>query len=198
MHNIVLYSPHLGRDLRPLMEAIPDLSIYEGAKTPKGEDGCLQSHHAVVSWARACELDRVFVLEDDCQFTVHFDYGKWCDDADWAAVNGYDVMVGGCVQTYDPRVVRAWNDVEHMVEVSSFHSAHCLVYFKSGYDKILKTRQPFDTSIGQDVHAKIVMTWPFVAVQTPSFSGILQKDVNYVPLYEQYEDHLGRALGLRL
>ena len=37
MLSVVLYAPHLGRDVRPLQAAIPDLSVLIGLPTPKGE-----------------------------------------------------------------------------------------------------------------------------------------------------------------
>jgi|ERR1039457_841385 hypothetical protein len=185
MYSIVLYAPHLNRDLRHLMEAVPCLSIYEGRQTPNGEDGCLHGHRAIVAWAQACELDRVFVVEDDCQFTSHFDWARWNADADWADSHGYDVMAGGCTRTYNQKLVR-----EGMIEVSAFHSAHCLVYFKSGYAKALRAIIPYDWSLGRDCGMRCVLVHPFVAVQTPGYSGIEHHDVDYVPLYEMHEAEL--------
>lgn len=191
VRSFVIHCPHLNRDVRGILNAVPNVRIWTGYPTERGEDGCLQAHQGIVALAKQHSWPRVFVMEDDCQFTKHFDYERWEEDARWSAVNGYDVLVGGCVQTYGPKIVR-----DGLVRVDKFHSAHCIVYNASGYDKILQTIQPFDTSIG-DQGAKTVMTYPFVAVQRPVYSGILKKDVNYVPLYEQYEGHLGRALGLR-
>lgn len=243
MRSFIIYCPHLNRDVRGLLNAVPFTRIWTGEKTERGEDGCLQCHQGIVRLARASGWPAVFVMEDDCAFTPHFDYAQWAADVEWAAANRYDVLVGGCVQTYDPVIVRpagiltdslqtsvekakVWlNALESsalegpylpltaeqiiqpqpdapagsggvLVHVSRFHSAHCIAYLESGYDKILRTVQPFDVSVGEQ-GARIVMTYPFVAVQRPTYSGILQQEVNYVPLYKQYEEHLGRALGLR-
>lgn len=177
------------------MDAIPNLLIYEGVQTERGEDGCLLGHLDIIKDAQDAGAKMVFVVEDDCQFTDHWRWYEWQANALWAQEQGYDVLVGGCVQTYNPRVVRTRGGT--IIEVEAFHSAHCLVYMESAYDKIIDSaRQPFDVSIGRDAHCRVVMTWPFVAVQCPSYSGILHKHVNYVPLYEQYEEHLGRQLGL--
>jgi hypothetical protein len=125
-------------------------------------------------------------MEDDCNFTHHFSWDQWCADADWAQSHGYDVMAGGCTRTYDERKVR-----DGMIEVSAFHSAHCLVYFRFGYEKALNAVQPYDWSLGRDCGMRCVLVHPFVAVQRPSFSGILQQDVDYVPLYAAHEARLG-------
>jgi GR25 family glycosyltransferase involved in LPS biosynthesis len=187
MRSVILHAPHLGRDLSALR--VPDLSVYEGLPTERGEDGCLENHKAVIHEAMARGEDRLFVLEDDCAFTQHFDYARWCADADWAQAQGYDVMAGGCTRTYDERKVR-----EGMIEVSAFHSAHCVVYFASGFEKMLQAVQPLDLSLGRDCGMRCVLTWPFVAVQRPSYSGILRQMVNYVPLYEMHETALGRMM----
>ncbi len=190
MTSAIIYCPHLNRDIRGLLNAVPMPKIWTGEQTPKGEDGCLQCHQAIVKWAKDSLLPSVFVMEDDCHFTEHFDYLRWWADATWAHEHGYDVLVGGCTRTYKERVVR-----QGLIEVSAFHSAHCIVYHASAYDRVLKTVQPFDVSVGK-VGCRVVMTWPFVAVQRPTYSGILQQDVDYVPLYQQHEQRLAQKLGL--
>lgn len=180
MRSIVLYCPHLGRDLSALCAAVPGLEILTGLPTPRGEDGCLEMHKEAVRLAGGDS--RVLVLEDDCHFTEHFDLARWEADADWAQANGYDVLAGGCTRTYNERKVR-----DGIIEVSAFHSAHCLVYFESGYEKVQKAIQPYDVSLGQDCGLRCALVVPFVAVQKPSYSGILRQNVNYVPYYTSHE-----------
>lgn len=197
MRSAIIYCPHLNRDIRGLLNHVPNPFILTGQKTERGEDGCLQCHQELVALAKRNNWPHLFVMEDDCEFTAHFNWQHWCEDAAWAEAQGYGCLVGGCVQTYDPRIVlRGGLGRSVLVEVSKFHSAHCIVYFAAGYDGALKTVQPYDTSLG-DCGVRTLMTYPFVAVQRASFSGILRSNVNYVPLYQQYEEHLGRALGLR-
>ena len=184
MRAIILHAPHLGRDISAL-QAIPNAEILLGDPTPKGEDGCLEMHKEAVRIAMADGDPQLFVMEDDCQFTRNFSYDKWISDLVWAAMHGYDIVVGGCTRTYDEKVVR-----EGMIGVSAFHSAHCIVYFDTAYEKVLKAVQPYDLSLGRDCGLKIVLVHPFVAVQKPSYSGILRQQVDYVPLYEKHEDRL--------
>ena len=194
MRSVVLFAPHLDRDLCALHEAVPQLVTFVGLPTLRGEDGCLENHKTVIREAAALGEPCVFVMEDDCAFTEHFSFDRWCADATWAQTNGYDVMAGGCTRTYRERVVR-WG-ASPMIEVSAFHSAHCVVYFASGYEKALHAVQPYDMSLGRDCGMRCVLTWPFVAVQKPSFSGILKQQVDYRLLYREHETTLGRALGL--
>ena len=191
MFSNIIYCPELGRDISALQTAVPYAHVWIAERTKNGEDGCIAAHKGIVMMAIANELQSVFVMEDDCMFTDHFNLRDWCEKAAWAREAGFDVMVGGTVQTYFPRIA-----APGMIEVAAFHSAHCVVYFASGYQKVLRAGAPFDFSIGKQ-HARCVVTYPFVAHQRPSFSGLLERDVDYVPLYVGYEEHLGRQLGLR-
>ncbi len=170
---------------------MPDAEVLIGERTPRGCDGCLDSHKRAVRLAQQKAWPCVFVMEDDCAFVPAFSLAQWEADAAWAQAHGYDVLAGGCTRTYGAKRVRSG-----LLEVSAFHSAHCLVYFASGYDKVLRAVQPFDLSLGCEtvttfattyVGCRIVLTAPFVAVQRPSFSGILQRHVNYVPDYVAHE-----------
>lgn len=191
MRSVVLTAPHLNRSLDAIRARIPDLEVYEGAYTPRGEDGCLENHKAVLRQALADDNPRLFVMEDDCEFTEHFTLERWEADAAWADAQGYDVLVGGSTRTYREHCVRAG-----LIEVSAFHSAHCLVYFRSGYGKALQAVQPYDLSLGRDCGLRCVVAHPFVAVQRPSYSGILREFVDYVPLYHHHEKQLAAYLGL--
>jgi hypothetical protein len=191
VRSVILYCPHLGRDISGLLTAVPDAEILEGVKTLSGAVGCLEMHKEAVRLAQIDNDPYLFVMEDDCRFTSRFSLPQWQSDASWAEFHQYDVMVGGSTRTYDEKLVRLG-----MIEVSAFHSAHCVIYFKSGYDKILQAVQPFDYSLGHDTKCKCVLVYPFIAVQLASFSGILQQQVDYVPLYEQHERALAQVLGL--
>ena len=137
MKNVILYCPHLNRDIRGLLNAIPCPEIWTGERTERGEDGCLRCHQAIVREAKAQHWPMTFVMEDDCAFTEHFSLEHWMQDVLWAQEHGYDVLVGGCTRTYGERVVR-----DGLIEVRAFHSAHCIAYLASSYDTILKTVQP--------------------------------------------------------
>lgn len=184
MKSIILYCPHLDRDLRPVFKQVPNTLILTGYPTPQGHDGCLEMHKQAIRIAKHHGWDRVFVMEDDCDFTPAFSWDAWQQDATRAREIGGDMLVGGCVGTYGARRL-----TDRLVAVDRFHSAHCVVYFSSGYDRALNAVQPYDISLGE-VGVRPIVTVPFVAVQKPSFSGILLQDVNYVPLYHMHEQYL--------
>ncbi len=190
MKSVIIYCPHLNRDIRGLLNAVPNPRIHTGYPTDRGEDGCLQCHHEIVHHAQMRQDRAIFVMEDDCAFTTHFDLNEWCLTAQWAESHGYDVVVGGSTRTTGERVIEPGK-----IEVATFTSAHCVIYLASGYECLLKTTQPHDVSIGLN-GARCVLLWPFVAVQRAVFSGILRQEVDYTPLYDAHEQRLGHALGL--
>ncbi len=200
MRSVILHCPHLGRDVSGILAAVPGAQIRTGLPTPRGEDGCLEMHKSVVREAQAQNLQSVWAIEDDCGFTPAFDLARWSRLADWAQAEGFDLLVGGCTRTYKARPVR-----EDLLEVDAFHSAHCVVYFQSSYEKVIQAVQPYDLSLGKPVESnyqttycgcRVALAWPFVAVQRPSVSGILGKPVNYLPAYERHEQELGRMFDL--
>lgn len=166
-----------------------DPHILTGNPTPRGCDGCLESHQAIVRKAKESGWPAVWVLEDDCQFTEAFSLDKWFDAIIWAQTHGFGCVTGGVVGTYGAKLVHRQDAGFSLISVTAFHSAHCIAYLASAYDAVLETEQPFDVSLGQK-GARPLVTWPFAAVQRPAFSGILQADVNYLHLYAQHERYL--------
>jgi hypothetical protein len=184
VHSAILYCPHLDRDIRGILAHVPDPMILTGYPTKHGCDGCLDMHQRAVYLAMKNGWPSIFVMEDDCEFTPHFSMAQWEADGEWARRNGYGVITGGSVNTWNPKKVR-----EGLIEVDTFCSAHCVLYLESGYAAAMQATQPYDMTLG-----RALLTYPFVAVQKPSFSGILQQSVNYVPDYERHEMALARVV----
>lgn len=181
---VIAYCPALGRDIAGLQAAVPGARVYSSGRVPRGEDGCLAAHQAVVRMAAKAGWPAVFLMEDDCSFTPHFSLARWEADAAWAAAQGYDVLTGGCISARRPRLVRAG-----LFAVDWFKSAHCVVYREPAYPVVLRAGQPLDLSLGR-LGARCLMTYPFVAVQAPGFSGIRNRDVDYRAKYARYEHEL--------
>ena len=192
MRSVVLFCPWLGRDISGLLAAVPGALVHEGVRSAPGVDGCIESHHQIVQEAADAGASRVFVMEDDCAFTPAFSLDRWTADADWAEAHGYGAMTGACVLTWEPRMVRAG-----LVEVRQFCSAHCIVYFASAYEAVLRTISPHDKSLA-DVGVRSLVTVPFVAVQRPGYSGLLGKAVDYTDMYHRHERWLGNFAGRSL
>ncbi len=202
MRSAIIRCLELGRDISALQVAVPGSMVYESPRVLGRQEAWEASkvaHQTIVACAKQVGAPCVWVMEDDCQFTEYFSPNTWITNAMWAESNGYDVLIGGSTRTYDEKLVWKTSTLltVGMIEVSAFHSSHCVVYFASGYEKVLRAGAPIDITLGQDEKARCVLTWPFVAVQRPSFSGCEGVFVDYVPLYAQHEMNLGARFGMR-
>lgn len=86
MRSVVIHDSAADRDLRPLLERVPDLGIFESDDTP------LQS---VIAWAQVCDLARVFVLWDSCKLSDDFDIVDLNIEADLAQEGNCDALILG-------------------------------------------------------------------------------------------------------
>lgn len=172
MNAVLLYCPHLGRNIAPIRAAVPDLQVLEGQPVTPGEAGCLQMHQDAVRLAQAQGWSAVTVIEDDCQFTPAFNWSTWQEACRWAEAQGYGAVVGGTVKAIAPRVARramfGW--ALDLITVDACCSAHFVTHFARGYRAVLDAAQPFDLSFS--AATPTLVAHPFVAVQAPGRSGI--------------------------
>ncbi len=189
--SVIAHCPELGRDLSAMRAAVPDAIVYRAALfPPHSHDGCIAAHQAIVRMAQAARWPAVFVMEDDCAFTDHFSLTQWAADIAWAQAHDYTVLTGGCISARKPRLVR-----RGLFAVERFKSVHCVVYTEAAYDIVLRLTHPMDPQLGR-LGARCLMAYPFVAVQAAGYSGIQDRVVDYVPLYQRYEATLeGLACG---
>jgi hypothetical protein len=162
----VLYCPHLKRDIRQLLDALPSALILTGLPTVPGEAGCLQMHQLAVSTALEQGATSILVVEDDCLLTDSFSWDRVIDAVVFAEANGYGCIQGGSVLATDPRQV-----APGLLAVGRACSAHFMVYLQSGYEAVLAAEQPFDLSIA-DKGIRPLLMLPFVAIQKRGLSGI--------------------------
>jgi len=181
---VIAHCPELGRDLSQLLRAVPHAIVYRAPRTDNGHDGCIAAHRGIVQMARDRGWSSVFVMEDDCSFTEAFDLKRWERDIRWAGKRGYDVLAGGCVSTRNPTLVR-----DGLFAVERFKSTHCVAYHSGAFDIVDRVVPPIDLQLGT-LGAKCVVTFPYVAVQGPSVSGILNRPVDYRPMYARHEAQL--------
>lgn len=188
MNAVILHCPPLGRDIGPLLAAVPDATVLTGGIEPSG---CLKGHQAAVRMAADRGWSSVWVIEDDCRFLPAFSRARWEADAAWAWAHGYGVLTGGCVATVRPRPVR-----DGLVAVDRFHSAHCIAYHASAYEIAARMEDPLDVQLG-DLGARPVVTVPFMATQLPGYSGNEHRQVDYRAMFDRHEAYLRRVLRTR-
>lgn len=183
--SFILHCPSLGRDLAPILARVPDAQIAQGPRLDDGYAGCTAGHQAIVRQALSAGWPAVSVFEDDCAFTAAFDLTQWRRDASWAAVHGFDAVIGGSVSAKRPQAVR-----EGLVAVARFKSTHCITYLRSAYQTVLRVGAgPIDKQLST-LGLKAVLTVPFVAVQRAAFSGALGRWMDYGPEYARHAEAL--------
>lgn len=165
MRAVVLYCPHLGRDIAPILERVPGAIVLCGEPVVPGEAGCLDMHKAAVQMAIDGGWPAVTVIEDDCQLTDLFAWWFWCELAARAEALGAGALVGGSVKVFGARRAEPG-----LVRVDKCCSAHFVTHFERGYQAVLDAVQPFDLSFSEKTPTMVA--WPFMAVQAPGRSGI--------------------------
>lgn len=184
---VIIACPELGRDLRPILAAVPDAVVYRAARKPERHEGLRLALQGAARLARANKWPAVFIIEDDCAFTEHFDRARWEADGAWAFKHGYTLLNGGCFSAARPRRVR-----DGLVAVDRFKSSHCILVHHSAYDVLERLVYPVDVSMGK-LGARPVVTVPFVAVQAPVISGHLDRFEDNLHMYARCESLLRAA-----
>lgn len=161
------------------MWSLPKAYVFPGIRKDDGAEGCLASHKAIVKMAMQKAWSSVWIIEDDCEFTDNFNYKEWCYIADQMG-SQVGVLVGGVTRVWGQNKVR-----KDLVLVEKYCSSHCVLYHSSSYDRVLNAIAPVDQGVGP---ALVVL--PFVAIQSPSYSAIEKRYVDYGPLYKKCEDEL--------
>lgn len=180
----VIQCPELGRDLSALRAAVPDARVWRAAHRPQAHEGLRGAYREIAQHARAERWPAIFLMEEDCAFTSHFARETWEREAEWAAQHGYNLVVGGCISAARPRQVR-----DGLFAVDRFKSSHCLLVLASAYPVFERLEYPADVSMGR-LGARSVVTYPFVAVQAPGFSGHLQRHTDNLWRYARFEQQL--------
>lgn len=184
---VILTCPELGRDLSPILAAVPDAITFRSARLPERQEGVRLAYQGVARMARANGWPAVFLMEDDCAFTTHFDRARWEADGAWAFSHGYTLLNGGCFSAARPRHARSG-----LVAVHHFKSSHCIMVSAAAYGVLEQLVYPVDVSMGK-LGARSVVTVPFVAVQAPVVSGHLDRFQDNSAFYAKCETSLKAA-----
>ncbi|HEX7770335.1 MAG TPA: hypothetical protein VF422_09960 [Dokdonella sp.] len=181
---VIMTCPALNRDVAPILAKVPDAIIWNTEHLPEQHEGLRRGLARVAEMARRLGWPAAWILEDDCQFTEHFDRARFESDAAWAFLHGYTLLNGGVFSAANPRPVR-----EGLVAVDRFKSSHCIVVHHSAYDVLERLGYPADVTMGT-LGAKSVVTVPFVAVQGAVHSGHLDRQTDFRARYAQTEASL--------
>lgn len=170
-----------------------DLRRVNAVRESPGWIGCYKSHIKILQEADNLNLDTVLVLEDDCMISnVEQFENRWCQIKQWLDTNldKWDIFLGGNMRHFDnahlPRII---NRDLNLVQLSLTYGTHFTYYNKSTYHHILN--QPMINPIDWfSEHFCVVVPCPYLAVQRPGFSDIVQRDTPWGNLFADTENQL--------
>ena len=167
-------------NIKKLQKNYPSFNIIvvNGIRDENGACGCLLSHQFIIRKAKQENLPYVWVIEDDCRFSVNNGVlaGYAREIARFIPKVG---IINGCANLNDPNIsiVAKAGDMTYL-RCPDIRTTHCIVYGASCYDTMLS----FDDTRVTDVitnECDMVFTYPYLATQLPSYSDIEKKDVGY-------------------
>lgn len=150
-----------------------------------GGIGCTKSHIAVLKMAIENNWKNVLIVEDDM---------VWKDKSGFAKVENYMkepydvILLGGTDMVFDGnRLIEALTTTAYLV--SNHYYETLLSNFEEGLDKFLETRIYNKCAIDQYwIRLQRTDNWrgimPCLCIQTPSYSDIESKNVNYIKRFK--------------
>ena len=170
-----------------IMNNFKDFKIFriDAIKTNPGKIGCFQSHQKAIKLAKELNMDKIFVLEDDCipckdfkeRFTIIKKYLE--------TQNNWDLYLGGGI--IKPEWCKDWENNfkeslcykdENFVRISKSYGFHFVCYNKSVYDYYLNIDR-FRYLPDQVWHMgykmpklNAIISYPFIGIQDQGWSDI--------------------------
>jgi hypothetical protein len=187
---IDLYCIHLPhrKDRRAHMDAMqakyPSVKIHyvDGVYDPTSYLGCQLSHKKCVQMAKDAGWPYVIVLEDDCDFWLPDSQLRQAFETmiEYYTSHPEVEIVNGC-GNIDPLVITSCEAFKQMYFLTSpkVYTGHCILYGDRVYDKVLAVEPGILIDAVQS-QWNIVYTYPYLATQIPSYSDLVQENVDYV------------------
>lgn len=190
MHaRVVHQSSNLEREpiVAEIEHRVPGVERVEAIMHENGVIGCSRSQKSIIRRAKEEGWPAVWIMEDDCVFTHHFDLQNWLKTVHDAFGIGYQVVVGGSANGQSP----SKSQIRHLVTVRGFSSCHCWALRADGYDAVLAVDEkvPIDVAISQ-LSLKKACRVPLIARQQPSMSSIQHIFEDYTILFDQAERNM--------
>jgi len=173
----------------------PKLEKVSAIRHESGAEGCRLSHLKCLELARQRNYPWVLVLEDDC--LVNPDSLERFNNilpSLWIRRESFDVFLGGVTEVRDVSVIQ-YNPV--LFKAIGL-TTHFCVYSSNSYDKLIEANKngggsPDAVYVGID-NIRIFCTYPFIAIQAPSYSDLLKREVNYKEVFSSSEEILKKYL----
>lgn len=170
---------------------VPYAQRFDAIRDPIGKVGCSLSHQACIHLARARNAPAVWIMEDDCAFTEHFDLAGWERTIELAMCE-FDILVGGSANGQSPKRT----SLSNLVEVAEWSSCHCWVVGAEAFADVLALDPRGDIDVttskmcSEGKKHRAAIRVPYVALQAPAHSDLLKKRVNYRQWFDAAEERL--------
>lgn len=146
-----------------------EFEFFDAIENKNGTLGCFDSHVEVLKLAREKGLDKVMIMEDDCEFIRDFELPEFPDN--WEML-----FLGGAVNMIYDRYNKDW------YQVSTWY-AHCYLVKSSLFDELIETaerlrgKKAIDEVYCEDIHYQhyTYIIYPLLAQQYDNYSDIEQK-----------------------
>lgn len=186
---VVHQSANLEREpnVQALEARIPGLQRVEAVMDANPVVGCSTSQRLIIQRAVDENMPAVWIMEDDCVLTPHFNLDDWLATLEAARLHNVQIVVGGSANGLVPSKC----PVPHLVAVEQFSSCHCWVAFQPVYDQVLAVNPatPIDVAVSA-IKVKKAVRVPFIALQAPSYSSIELSFKDYSPWFKAAEERL--------
>jgi GR25 family glycosyltransferase involved in LPS biosynthesis len=154
---------------------------FSAIKDTKGAIGCRKSHIEIIKLAKKNNFKNVFIFEDDISF-VDKDIDKIHHGINQLRKIEWDLFYLGA--TFKPDITKFTRISDNLIKTNFAYATHAYAINSSIFDLILKNENKIgkiDVFYSNDIIPSVntVVLDPIVAVQSPGYSNILNRAVNY-------------------
>ncbi len=161
-----------------IFDAIDGDTLSDDGKSTPAQRACKLSHLSIIKQAKEDRLPYVAILEDDCEFTEHFN--SKCVQAMVDISDDWDMVYLGGQHKKKLHPITS-----RIASPSYLCSTHCYLINKKAYDKIIKMLEENDKAIDliyveqAQMKLNVYCAWPNLVLQAPGYSDIEKQDCDY-------------------
>jgi hypothetical protein len=155
----------------------------------KGVLGCILSHIAIITEAKSLGLNNVLVFEDDAYpLTSVNTYYLDLITKDFRNNDSWDLFYLG-YNSHKP--LNLIEGCRNLLEIHNCYSTHAIAYSKNIFDYIIESKDKIkilDVWLSEDMqkNRNVIGTYPILFSQSPGYSDIVGKKVNYDFIYKRF------------
>jgi hypothetical protein len=189
-------------DINNDMGHLLDLRRINAVLKSPGWHGCYLSHIKIISEAARRNMNTVLILEDDCIVKDMDNFSiTWANIKTWldAHLDQWNIFVGGNTSNIfmnNIQIERVLNDELKIIQLNDTLCAHFIYYNSSCFSQLIN--QPMNNPIDCfPSNFKKITCLPYIAVQKPGMSDIINASTSYLDIFNNSEKGLYQLLNNR-